>query len=310
MVIKGTTVITLDKLKALLLFGDNPSLFEKEIIRGFHDDYIDGDTYNFYREEVEVLTQESIGDGEYNTLKAITAYPKNELIEYAIDVETYRSIAFLESNYNKNYDYSHHQWLFARILKCYLSSFNVGIIDYPYRDYYIEYFSEIVKKSLLLYRGIFDNQLNIREVNIRLKSQLQNNKTGYKLKQFIYKTKIRRFTECLVSKGYINSKDCDRFKQFLLGEYPQVEEYPHEKIEWLKELRYLVYFITKLNEKIEKKDKMGKYLLSPPGHKWKNLSAIFQHNQSSLPEKFYETYSKLGRKGQTEVNSIIDLLNP
>jgi hypothetical protein len=134
--IKGIS-ISKNSLKVLLLFGDDPFLFEKEIITGFSDGIILGDTYNFSKEEVNVYVSESVGEDENITTIETTKYPKNNLIEYAIDVETYRSLDNLLENYYKVEDYSKHQWIFARILKCYLNAFKINIVVFPYRDYFI-----------------------------------------------------------------------------------------------------------------------------------------------------------------------------
>ncbi len=60
----------------------------------------------------------------------------------------------------------------------------------------------------------------------------------------------------------------------------------------------------------DKKGKVPVYLRKLPGQKWKYLYSIFTHSQSDIPDKFYETYNKLGKKYQQEIDSLFDLFNP
>lgn len=286
-------------LKTLLYFGDDPLLFEKEIITEFDDGIISGKTYNFSKQEVQVKVEEHIDEDVTDTRIETISYSKNDLIEYAIDIATYRAIEFLQKNYYQVDDYGKHQWIFARIQKCYLSAFEVTNDDYPYRDHFIKSFTEIVRKSHLLYSKIFVNQFNLTDVEKKLNSFPKPNMTGFKLKLDIYYTKTKPFTERLIDHGFIDSKDCEKFKQFLQGEIPA------GIIDWKKTLGYLVYFINKL---IEENDKGPVYVLSIPGQQWKYLKRIFSYKLKDLPENFPENYSKLGKKQQKEIDFIFESL--
>lgn len=297
--IKGT--LFPDRLNVLLLFGDNTNLFEEKLITGFIDnDIIQVDENSYLKEKIAVYTKPYGGEDKNDIEPGCLYYLKNEFIEFAIEVETGRSLSHLRKNYYEIEDYSRHQWIFARILKCYLSAFSVNKIDYPYTSVFIECFSDIAKESILLYEGVFGNQFNLKDVKVKLSSDLLINRTGYKLKSLIYNTKINLFINQLISNNFIDSKDREKFKRFLQGEIIA------EKIDWKRELRYLVYFIKKLNEK---KFKNPTYLLSPPGQKWKCLYSIFSYLHSDLPDKFDITYSKLGKKYQKEIDSLFDSLS-
>lgn len=298
-----------NRLNVLLLFGDDMPRFEKELILGFHDTYFNGKTYDFYNESIEVTYEEPLVDGEHNTVVSREKYPKNKLIEYAIEVETYRALNYLVEDYYKIQDYSQHQWTFARIIKCYISDSAININDYPYKNVFIEYLTLIVKESIRLYEGIFWKQFNLAIVMKKL-SDTNSNATGYKLKPRIYAAKVKLFTDRLINEGYIDPKDGDKLKQFLQGEFPK------ERIEWIPKLHLFVYFIKKLTEKKkdiptnDKKVDPGIYLISVPKQKWKNLYSIFNHNHSILPEKVDENFNKLGRKLQKKIDSIFEILTP
>jgi hypothetical protein len=296
--IKGPTFVK--SLDVLLLFGEDPVRFEQDLIHGFYDEFVFGDSYNFYTEEVKVLVREYQDDETYTDKIEITSYPKIDLIKYAIDVETYRALGILQGNYYKIQNYCKHKWIFARITNCFLTACKISIVDYPYRDYFLNCFAEIVQESISLYGGIFSDLPNLRDVKNKLQSLPKGNITGYKLKTPFCHTKINPFTNRLITKGYIDLDDRDKFKQFLFGEIPV------EKIEWKKEPRHLVYFIKKLNEK---RNKNPQYLESPPGQKWKYLYLIFSHSQSNLPEKFYEKFSKLGKKYQKHIDLLFEIFN-
>lgn len=286
-------------LNALLCFGDDKLLFEKEIITGLTAGGILGDTYNFYKEEVDIYEHEYLmeGDAESGPTIQTISFPKNELIEYAIHIEAQNALNFLQNNYNKSDNYSAHQWIFARILKCYLSAFDVSIADYPYRDLFIEYFTEIVKKSLFLYKGIFGKQFNLKEVRSKLITDLRTNETGYRLQPILYGLKIKPFIDGLIAGDFVDSKDEDALKLFFHGDLP------NKKIVWKRELRYFVYFIKKLTGE---KDKSTLYLMSCPTQRWKHLDEFFSH--PDLTGKFYENFYVLGKKRKKEIDLIFDTL--
>lgn len=287
-------------LKTLLYFGGDQNLFEKEIIHGIDDGIILGNTYNFSKEEVDVYVQERIDEDVTETTIQTVKYPKDQLIEYSLDIETYHCIDFLRKNFYEEDNYGKHQWLFARILKCYLSAFNINQVECPYRDVFIEYFSEIVKVSLSLYDGLFDFHANLKKTKDKLKAPPASNITGFKLKPYLLATiETNGFIDYFITEKFIDVKDRDLFKTFLQGKIPA------ELIEWKRELKYFVYFINKL---IEKHGVTPTYLITPPGQQWKNLRDIFSH--PDLTGKFYERFNKLGKKPKKCVDVAFEILAP
>ena len=297
--IKGTQKGT-NSIKTLLYFGDDQGLFEKELIKGFTDGIILGNTYNFSKEKVDVYVQEQVEKNVTETRIETIEYPKNDLIVYAIDVETMYSLNFLQKNFYAENDYGKHQWLYARILKCYLSAFDVSHVKCTYRDVFIEYFSQIVKMSLSLYDGLFDSQANLKKAKDKLKAPPASNITGFKLKAYLLATiETNGFIDYFITEKFIDVKDRDFFKTFLQGKIPA------ELIEWKREMKYFVYFINKL---IEKHDDTPTYLFLPPGQQWKNLGDIFSH--PNLTGKFYERFNKLGKKKKKYVDVAFEILAP
>ena len=214
-----------DRLDTLLLFEDNRTLFEKELITGFRDNYIKEIVeYEHDQREIKVYLY-PYGD-DIDREPGCSFYQKDDLIEIAIEEETRRALIHLQKNYKERNDYSWHQWIFARILKCYLAALKVSENDYPYKNLFIECFADVVKKSISLYEGIFGTQFNnLKVVKVELQSIQTQNTTGFQLKPEIYKN-INHFTNGLIVSGFIDEADSEKFKKFLKGKKPT------EKIDW------------------------------------------------------------------------------
>lgn len=285
------------RLNVLLLFGDDMNRFEKELIIGYRDNEIGKIVeYEIRKTELIICVDPNGSDEERGFLN----YPINEFIEFAIEAETGRALIHLKKDYEERNDYSWHQWIFARILKCYLLALNISETDCPYKNIFIEYFTEIVEKSISLYEAIFGPHFyNLKTVKEKLKLAPKKIESGFKVKSEFF-LNISKFTDGLITDGFIEQKDSKYFKEFLKGSIPSA------KIDWKKELRFLTYLINQLiSEEFSGKPK---YLLSPPKQQWKNLDKIFTFKHSSLPPKFNNKFNKLGEKSQKKINSLLLLL--
>lgn len=290
-----------DRLGVLLLFGDDINRFEKKLIIGFRDNEIKQVVeYNSLQTEITVNLYPDGSEDDNNEEPVNTTYLKNELIEIAIETETNRALQHLQINYFEVNDYSWHQWIFARILKCYLSAQKVSEDDYPYKNFFLECFTDIVRKNIFLYEGIFGNQFNLKDVNKILSNIPPENKTGYQLKPVILFNNASRFIDGLVSYGFIDSKDVKNFKTFLNGKKPA------EKIDWKKDLRFFVFLIIKLVGRDSHKNPI--YLTVRPSKHWVQLYSMFSFEKEELPEKFNVRFNKLGKKPQQKITNLLEIL--
>ena len=126
--------------------------------------------------------------------------------------------------------------------------------------------------------------------------QKDPNITGFKLKPHIWFLRRKDFYDGLIKYSYIANRDVKSLDEFFRGEKPVA------KINWIKKLNELKYFINRICNK--------EILEKVPGQQWKYLGEIFTCNGEELPLDWNRKRNYLkDKKKKTSIDRLTNMLH-